>query len=82
MWPISDASLTRALVGLASDQIRVSVAGQGSGSPVARTAMVLQAVLTDARQAETAVLILADAILAKALGWAHVLPLLVLGLKL
>lgn len=79
--PISDASLTRALPGLTADQIRVSLAGQGSGSPVARAAMVLQAVLTDAPQAETAALILADAALAKALGWDHVLPLLALGLK-
>jgi hypothetical protein len=43
--------------------------------------MVLAAVLTEAPCAEVPALILADAALAKALGWDHVVPLLAAGLK-
>ena len=46
-----------------------------------RAAVVLKAVLTDNPRAETAALILADAGLARSLGWDHILPLLSLGLK-
>ncbi|GLT11390.1 hypothetical protein GCM10007928_36220 [Sulfitobacter porphyrae] len=50
-------------------------------APVARAAMVLEAVLTEAPRMETPALILADAALAQALGWGHVVPLLAGGLK-
>ena len=53
----------------------------GSGAPVACAAMVLEAVLTDVPRAELPALILADAALAQALGWDHVVPLLAGGLK-
>jgi hypothetical protein len=53
----------------------------GKGAPVIRAAMVLETVLTDAPRADVAGLILADAALAQALGWDHVLPLLATGLK-
>ncbi|GLT12444.1 DUF1403 family protein [Sulfitobacter porphyrae] len=53
----------------------------GSGAPVSRAAMVLEAVLTEAPRAEVPALVLADAALAQALGWEHVVPLLAAGLK-
>ena len=46
-----------------------------------RTAMVLEAVLIEAPRADVAALILADAALAQALGWDHLLPLMAPGLK-
>lgn len=53
----------------------------GQRGPVARAAVVLDAVLADAPRAEVAALVLADAILAPALGWDHLVPLLAAGLK-
>ena len=53
----------------------------GKGAPVTRAAMALDAVLTEAPRAEVPALILADAALAQALGWDHVVPLLAAGLK-
>ena len=46
-----------------------------------RAVMVLEATLTEAPRAEVPALILADAALAHALGWSHVVPLLAAGLK-
>ena len=43
--------------------------------------MVLEAVLSEAPREETRALILADAALAQALGWDHLIPLLAAGLK-
>lgn len=53
----------------------------GNGAPLTRAAVVLDAVLTEAPRAEVPALILADATLAQALGWDHVVPLLAAGLK-
>jgi hypothetical protein len=53
----------------------------GQGTPVRRVAMVLETVLTAAPTAEVQALVLADATLAQALGWDHVVPLLAAGLK-
>jgi hypothetical protein len=50
------------------------------GAPVARAAATLEAVLTEAPRAETAALALADAALARALGWDRIVPLLATGL--
>lgn len=61
---------------LSGDQIAVWL-DAGRGLPVARAA----AVLADNPRAESAALILADAALAQALGWRHVVPLLAAGLK-
>jgi hypothetical protein len=55
--------------------------GAGQGAPVTRAATVLEAVLTDVPRAEAPPLILADAALAQALGWDHLVPLLAAGLK-
>jgi hypothetical protein len=55
--------------------------GAGQRGPVARAAQVLETVLEEAPRAEVAALILADAALAQALGWDHLVPLLAAGLK-
>ena len=72
--------LYRALPDLPMDRIAGWV-DAGQGAPVARTAMVLEAVLTEEPRGEAAALILADAALAQALGWTHLVPLLSVGLK-
>ncbi len=53
----------------------------GQGGPVPRAAAVLQAVLQDRPRDHATALLLADAAVAQALGWVHVVPLLSLGLK-
>lgn len=78
--PISIADLGKVLPGLTAGQIAVSLDAAG-GTPVVRAAAVLEAGLATAPRTEAAALILADAALAKALGWDHVLPLLANGLK-
>lgn len=77
--PISVAVLTRALPDMTAERIALCLDAAG-GTPVDRAARVIEAVLTDAPRAETAALILADAALAVALGWDHVLPLLAQGM--
>ena len=49
---------------------------------MARAAGVIEAVLADMPRGETAALILADAVLTRALGRDHLLPILSLALKL
>ncbi|SDI59145.1 Protein of unknown function [Salipiger marinus] len=77
--PISVAALHRALPDVAPDQLAVWL-DAGQGGPVPRAALVLETVLAEAPRAEGAALILADAALAQALGWDHLLPLLAAGL--
>lgn len=78
--PISAAQLGKVLDGLSAERIAVYLEA-AVDNPVDRAAAVLEAVLADAPRAETPALILADAALAKALGWDHLLPLLSLALK-
>ena len=78
--PVTVKALVRALPELHGDQI-ASWLDAGQGAPVSRAAMVLEAVLNDAPRAEVPALVLADATLAQALGWDHVVPLLAAGLK-
>ncbi|MCC1482844.1 DUF1403 family protein [Roseibaca sp. Y0-43] len=78
--PLSIKALGRALPTLAPGQIATWL-DAGQGAPVGRAAMVLEAVLTEAPRADVAALILADAALAQAFGWDHVVPLLAAGLK-
>jgi hypothetical protein len=52
-----------------------------SGAPISRAAAVLESVLTQAPRAEVPALILADAALARALGWDHPVPLLAADLR-
>ena len=78
--PVTVKALVRALPELQGERI-ASWLDAGQGAPVSRAAMVLEAVLNDAPRAEVPALVLADATLAQALGWDHVVPLLAAGLK-
>lgn len=78
--PISVSNLGRALEGVAPEQIALCLDATGP-TPVDRAAQVIEAVLEGNPRDETAALILADAVLARSLGWTHVLPLLALALK-
>ena len=78
--PVSIKALGRALSAFEPDRI-ASWLDAGQGSPVTRAAMVLEAVLREVPRADVAGLILADAALAQALGWEHLVPLLASGLK-
>ena len=78
--PVSIKALGRALSAFEPDRIATWL-DAGEGAPVKRAALVLDAVLTETPRAEVPALILADAALAQALGWDHVVPLLAAGLK-
>ena len=78
--PVLIKDLGRALPTFETSQIAAWL-DAGQGASVTRAAMVLEAVLKDAPRAEVAALILADAALAQALGWDHLVPLLAAGLK-
>ncbi len=78
--PISVKVLCRALPRIGAEQIACWL-DEGQGTPIPRAAAVLQAVLADRPRDFTVGLILADAALAQALGWSHVLPLFALGLR-
>ena len=78
--PVSVAHLANALEGIAAERIALCLDATGP-TPVDRAAQVVEAVLIDSPRAETAALILADAMLAKASGGTHMLPLLALSLK-
>ena len=68
------------LDGIAPEQIGLCLDTAGP-TPVDRAAAVIETVLADTPRAETAALILADAVLAKSLGRDHVLPLISLAVK-
>ena len=78
--PISTKALHRALPFLSADQIAFWL-DAGPGSPVALAAQVLEAVQAEHPRREGSALILADAALALALGWDHVLPILANGIR-
>jgi hypothetical protein len=78
--PVSIKALCRALPDLQAERI-AGWLDTGSGSPVSRAVMALEAVLTEAPRAEMPALVLADAALAQALGWDHLVPLLTTSLK-
>ena len=78
--PLSTKALYRALPDLQVERIATWL-DVAQGAPVSRAAMVLEAVLMEAPRAEVPALILADACLAQALGWDHVVPLLASGVK-
>lgn len=78
--PVAVKALGRALSAFEPGQIATWL-DAGVGAPVKRAALVLEAVLREAPRADEAALILADASLAQALGWDHVVPLLAAGLK-
>lgn len=78
--PVSVSNLGRAMEGVAPERIALSLDATGP-TPVDRAAQVIEAVLEGNPRGEIVALILADAVLAKSLGWTHVLPLLSLALK-
>jgi hypothetical protein len=78
--PLSPSSLHRALPDIGMDRIARAL-NTGQGAPMSRAAVVLEAVLAESPRAESPALILADAVLARALGWDHLLPLLATGLS-
>ncbi|MEP2182256.1 DUF1403 family protein, partial [Roseibium sp.] len=78
--PVSIKALSRALPTFEPGQIAAWF-DAGKGGPVNRAGMVLEAVLREVPRADDAALILADAALAQALGWDHLVPLLAAGLK-
>lgn len=77
---VSVKSLQRAVPAADATQI-ADWLNLGKGAPVTRAAAVLEAVLTDRPGEALSALILADAALAQALGWDHIVPLLAGGLK-
>ena len=84
--PVSVKALHRALPEIDADQIAewldgCDPRGAGQGAPVARAASVLQTLIAERPRDPAVALLLAEAALAQALGWSHVLPLLALGLK-
>ena len=78
--PLKINALDRILPNLNENQIAGWLAA-GQGAPVSRTAMVLETVLDDVPHADALALIMADATLAKALGWDYLVPLMAGGLK-
>ena len=78
--PVSVKSLGRALPGFATEQIGAWL-DAGHGAPICQISGVLEAVLTAMPRHEVPALMLADAVLARRLGWDHVVPLLAAGLK-
>ena len=78
--PVSVAGLGRVLEGIAPEQIGLCLDAAGP-TPVDRAAAVIEAVLADVPRAETAALILADAVLARGWGQDHAVPLLSLAIK-
>ncbi|MFG6638109.1 DUF1403 family protein [Sulfitobacter sp. 1A12126] len=78
--PVSIKAVGRALPAFEPGQI-AGWLDAGQGTPVVRAAMVLEAVLSEAPRADVPALILADIVLAQALGWGHLMPLLATGLK-
>jgi hypothetical protein len=77
--PIAVAQLAKAVEGMTMDRVALSLDVTG-GHPVDRAARVIEALLADDPRAETAALILGDAVLSKATGQDHVLPVLALAL--
>ncbi|MGK7655109.1 DUF1403 family protein [Roseovarius sp. B08] len=78
--PVSVKALHRALSEVEAEQIAIWL-DVGQGAPIARAASVLGAVLEDRPRDHATALVLADAALGQAFGWAHALPLVALGFK-
>lgn len=77
---VSVKALHRALPDIEAEQIAMWL-DAGQGAPMTRAASVMQAVVSARPRDVAAALILADAAVAHALGWTHLMPLLALGLK-
>jgi hypothetical protein len=77
--PVSAAALCRALPSFAVEQVGEWL-DFGHGAPICQISGVLESVLADMPRHEVPALMLADAVLARRLGWDHVVPLLAAGL--
>lgn len=73
--PLSALQLAAAVGGIEAERVAHYLDAVG-GTPVARAAGVLEAMLIDHPRSEAAALILADAVLSGALGYRHLLPIL------
>lgn len=78
--PATPDNLRRALPQLSMAQLE-TWAAPATRNAITQAAHVAQAVMADLPRGETAALVLADAALARALGWRHIVPLLGLGLS-
>ena len=78
--PRAIGSLPRALPNTEPPRIAAWL-DAGQGAPIRRAAQTLETVLEAMPRGEATALILADAALARALGWGHAVPLLAAGLK-
>lgn len=78
--PISVKGLHRALPKVSPENLSVWL-GEKANGPVARVAAVLEAALIAHPSEEQTALILSDAVLAKSLGWKHLMPIMAAGLK-
>lgn len=78
--PVSVPALRRAVPEALAPHLPVWLAA-AQGGPVRRAAAVLDAVLADHPGQEATALILADAALARGMGWTHPVPLLATGIK-
>lgn len=78
--PISVGHLAAVLEGVTADEIAGALDARG-GTPMAQAAAVIEAVLAQTPRAETVALILGDAVLSRATGRQHLLPILSLALK-
>ncbi len=78
--PITVNVLQKALPHMSAENIAAWL-DVGQGGPVGQAAATLEAVLTAFPREEAGALILADAALARAIGWPHLLPLLAAGIK-
>lgn len=77
--PLPGSGLEGMIADLPADRLARGLAA-ASGGPVERAAGLLAALLAEGPRAEAPALILADAVLARALGWSHLLPCLGLAL--
>lgn len=90
--PVSIKALLRASPGIEAGRLAAWLDGydpcDGSGprgvgqeGPVTRAAMVMETVLVEAPRQEVMALIMAEAALAQALGWKHLVPVLAAGMR-
>ncbi|KJZ18508.1 DUF1403 family protein [Loktanella sp. S4079] len=78
--PISKPAMERALPQVSAAQIDACFA-EKSGAAVTTAARVIEAVLADSPRDDAGALILADAVMARTLGWRDLVPIFAIGLS-
>lgn len=78
--PVSGHAIERAVPDMPADRIAAGFRDRENSAPVSRAASALERIMSDDPTAETAALILADAVLSGSLGWSFVIPLLGIGM--